>query len=106
MRRRVLVYWLRYKRLDLGYRDFISLIVINFLFSLVITSCGVEKLNLKSDNFSYRKKVNGEWTNFTDWEPINVKVEIKKIPFSGFIRDDSGRFNINKCKFIIYDNPN
>jgi hypothetical protein len=72
---------------------------------MVLTSCGLEKLNLKSDNFSYRKKVNGEWTNFTDWEPINVKVEIKKIPFSGFIRDDSGRVNINKCKFIIYDNP-
>jgi hypothetical protein len=36
MKRRALVYWLRYKRLDLGYRDFISLIVINFLFSLVL----------------------------------------------------------------------
>ena len=58
---------------------------------LILTSCGVEKLKLKSDNFSYRKKVNGEFTDFTDWEPINVKVKIKKILFT------------NKYKFIIYD---
>ena len=59
---------------------------------LILTSCGVEKLNLKSDSFSYRTKVNGEFTDFTDWDSINVKVKIKKIPFTN-----------NKCKFIIYD---
>lgn len=59
---------------------------------LILTSCGVEKLKLKSDSFSYRTKVNNEWVDFTDWDSINVKVKIKKIPFTK-----------NKFKFIIYD---
>jgi hypothetical protein len=65
---------------------------------LILTSCGVEKLNLKSDSFSYRKRVNDKWGDFTDWEPINAKVRIKKIPFTKIIRNDSGGGNINKCK--------
>ena len=70
-------------------------LILLILGMLILTSCGVEKLNLKSDSFSYRTKVNGEFTDFTDftdWDSINVKVKIKKIPFTN-----------NRCKFIIYD---
>ena len=57
-----------------------------------LTSCGITKLNLKADKFSYRDNVNGEWTTFSDWQPIDIKVKFKKSPF-----------NIGKGKFIVYD---
>ena len=35
---------------------------------------------------------NNEWTQFTDWQPIDIKVKLKKTPF-----------NILKGKVIFYD---
>jgi hypothetical protein len=63
-----------------------------FLILTILTSCGITKLNLKADKFSYRDNVNGEWTTFSDWQPIDIKVKLKKSPF-----------NVVKGKFIIYD---
>ena len=63
-----------------------SLILLLALF----TSCTT--LNLKSDKFSYRETQNGEWTQFADWKPIDIKVKLKTIPF-----------NLGKKRIVIYD---
>ena len=63
-----------------------SLLILLALF----TSCTT--LNLKSDKFSYRENENGEWTQFTDWKPIDIKVKLKKIPFY-----------LGKRTIVIYD---
>jgi len=67
-----------------------KLILLLFLTTLV--SCRITSLDLKSDKFSYREMSNNEWTQFTDWEPIDIKVKLKKAPFK-----------LLKSKMIIYD---
>ena len=57
-----------------------------------LASCRLTKLNLKADKFSYREMSNNEWTQFTDWQPIDIKVKLKKAPF-----------NILKGKVIFHD---
>lgn len=67
-------------------------LTITLLTLLTLSSCRMTKLNLKSDKFSYRELSNNEWTQFTDWQPIDIKVKLKKAPF-----------NIVKGKVIFYD---
>lgn len=59
---------------------------------LTLSSCRISTLNMKGDKFSYREMSNNEWTQFTDWQPIDIKVKLKKAPF-----------NILKGKVIFYD---
>ena len=67
-------------------------LTITLLTLLTLSSCRMTKLNLKADKFSYREMSNNEWTQFTDWQPIDIKVKLKKAPF-----------NIVKGKVIFYD---
>ena len=57
-----------------------------------LASCRITQLSLKADKFSYREMSNNEWTQFTDWQPTDIKVKLKKAPFK-----------LLKSKFIIYD---
>lgn len=67
-------------------------LTVTLLLILLLSSCRITHLNLKADKFSYREMLNNEWTQFTDWQPIDIKVKLKKSPF-----------NIGKGKFIIFD---
>ena len=67
-----------------------KLIIILILTAL--SSCRITQLNLKADKFSYRDNVNGEWTTFSDWQPVDIKVKLKRAPFK-----------LLKSKFIVYD---
>ena len=52
--------------------------IITILLAISFTSCKTAKvLNLKSDKFSSREMVNGEWTKFTDWDTVNVNIQVK-----------------------------
>ena len=64
------------------------------LLGIILTSCRITTLDLKSDKFSYRENTNNEWAQFTDWKPIDIKVKLKKAPFK-----------LGKGKLVIYDNP-
>ncbi len=61
--------------------------------AIVLASCAT--LPLKSNKISTRVKSNGEWSQFSDWQPINVDVEFKK-----------NFFNFAKPKFIVGDQNN
>lgn len=66
-----------------------------FILLLILTtlvSCRITSLDLKSDKFSYREMSNNEWTQFTDWQPIDIKVKLKKAPF-----------NLLRGKVIFYE---
>ena len=66
--------------------------LIFFIILTTLVSCRITSLDLKSDKFSYREMSNNEWTQFTDWEPIDIKVKLKKAPFK-----------LLKSKMVIYD---
>lgn len=57
-----------------------------------LASCRMTQLSLKADKFSYREMSNNEWTQFTDWQTVDIKVKLKKAPSK-----------ILKPKFIVYD---
>jgi hypothetical protein len=50
-----------------------------FIITLIsFTSCSTSKsLDLKANKFSFREKVNDEWSPFTDWDSTDVTIQIK-----------------------------
>jgi len=48
------------------------------LFILIIFLLGSCSINLKSDKYSTREYINNEWTQFSEWEPIDLKVDFKR----------------------------
>lgn len=65
--------------------------LIILLIITALSSCRITSIDLKADKFSYREISNNEWTQFTDWQPVDIKVKLKKAPFK-----------LLKSKFIVY----
>lgn len=64
------------------------------LLLVLLTSCQVNDIiNLKSDKFSFRDKVNGEWNSFSDWDSVTTYIQIKKT-----------KFIVNKSTITIFEN--
>jgi len=62
---------------------------------LAFTSCQTPKsLPLKANLFSSRENVNNEWTKFTNWDTIDVNIDIQK-----------SKFVFKKSTIIIYGDP-
>lgn len=52
------------------------------LLTVTFTSCQTNKLlNLKANKFSMREKTNDTWSTFTDWDSVNVDIQINRKKF-------------------------
>lgn len=49
-----------------------------YLILLILVSCGPKVVRLKCDSYSTRVKVDSQWTEFSDWQPRDFRVDLKK----------------------------
>ena len=76
----------------------------SYLILVVLFSCGPKVVKLKCDAFSTRVKVDSQWTQFSDWQPRDFRVDLKKqylwvIPSKIVIYDEEK--SIYKIKKLI-----
>ena len=50
----------------------------SYLILLILVSCSPRIVKLKCDAFSTRVKVDSQWTQFSDWQPRDFRVHLKK----------------------------
>ena len=75
------------------------------LLLLLVSSCQMTQLvNLKSNSFSYREKINDEWTTFTEWDTVTTNIQIKKINFL-FVKDKITIFEKQPLVFKVIGLP-
>lgn len=72
------------------------------LFSLFLTSCRVNVINMRSDKFSFRTKENEEWSKFSEWQQNNLEIKLRK-SFINKIRPRLVIFEKDKKFYTLLD---
>jgi len=64
----------------------------SYLILFILVSCGPKVIKLRCDAYSTRVKVDSQWTQFSDWQPRNFRVDLKE----EYLR-------VIPSKLVIYD---